>query len=772
VETNGSACIARYRAAAPPASRPLPVPRLVGGSAANPAGGRFERVADTPIGGWRVRERAVESGAVTLPERYSRVGRAVAAVRDSARLELSEIILAVMVAVVYFAAAKFGLSMAFATKQVTAVWPPTGIALAALLLFGWRLWPGVFVGALVANLTASEATATALGIAIGNTAAALIGWYLLRRFAEFDDAVRRTRDVGVLVLVAASTPLLSATNGVATLAVHGVVGWGAFWEVWRTWWVGDALGILLVCPVLLTWARRSRPVAPSKPVELTVLVLSCLCVSVVVLSGAVFGPGSHYQLQYAVFPFIIWAALRWGPRETSAIVLGVSAVAIWGASHGGGPFAAGSIDERLVLLDLFMAVAGLTGLALSAATAERRHVQTRLQDSEQRRQSLVAAILHAEEEARQRVAVELHDDTIQVLIAALLDLDRCAHAVDSQDGERARARIRSVRHTLNDALNRLRRLTFELRPPLLEAQGVGVAVGQMLDGLTDDVGIQIERRIELRRYAPEIEILVFQTTRELIANVRKHAYAAHVEVSLIERDRVIQATVRDNGRGFDVAAAFDRTKTRYNPDSMPPSNGCASSGAHWLSIQARPAPPQSSRSLCTAPPTLVHMQVDTRRTPLNSTRRVRPCGRSRTRAAVEMLAGGSGLLVWCADRFALRRSSLPQVDAERGHRADGQEFGLPVLERPVPEFGFVQIGRPGDGRLTVGALVSVEAPPPVQEVREPRQEEDRGHGDHERVGVDGGAPPTHAGPAGRVGVRVASDALLLVVFAARFAFLF
>ncbi|HET7171766.1 MAG TPA: MASE1 domain-containing protein [Gaiellales bacterium] len=503
---------------------------------------------------------------MALQERSSRVERAVAAVSDWAAAGWwGRIGLTAMIGAVYFAAAKFGLSLAFETKQVTAVWPPTGIALAALLLFGWRIWPGVLAGALVANATTSEAALTALGIAVGNTATALIGWYLLRRVVDFDERLRRPRDAGVLVAVAAVTPLVSATNGVVTLAGHGVVSWASFWDVWRTWWVGDALGILLVCPVVLTWARGMRVrTPPAKLVELIVLGTSCLGVSLVALSGVLFGPGSQYQLQYAVFPFIIWTALRWGPRETATLVLAVSAVAAWGVTHHRGPFAGGSVDESLVLLDLFMATAGLTGLALGAATAERRHVQTRLEDSERRRQSLVAAILHAEEEARQRVAVELHDDTIQALIAALVDLDSCAVALEGHSGGRVRDRIGRVRGTLTDAVNRLRRLTFELRPPVLEAQGVGVAVDQMLDALAEDLHIEIERRIHVRRYAPEIEILAFRTTRELLANVRKHAFATRLEIELVELDRVIHGTVSDNGRGFDVPAAFDRTKARYN----------------------------------------------------------------------------------------------------------------------------------------------------------------------------------------------------------------
>ena len=502
---------------------------------------------------------------MALLERSSRVVRPYTAGYDWAWLGSRSVARAAVVAVVYFAAAKLGLSLASETRQVTAVFPPTGIGLAALLVFGPRVLPGVFAGAFVANATSSEAVATAMGIAVGNTTAALVGWYALRRVFAFDDSLGRARDGYALVTVAAVTPLVSATNGVCTLALHGVVSWSAFGELWRIWWVGDALGILLVCPVLLTWARRSRLTAPpARRVELTILIGSCLFVSVVAFSSVLFVPGSHYQLQYAVFPFIIWAALRLGQRVSATLVLGVSAVAIWGAVHGRGPFASGSVDERLVLLDLFMAVAAVTGLALSAATAEHRLAEARLRESEEHRKALLAAILHAEEQARQRVAVELHDDTIQVLIAALVDLDSCALAIGGNDRERARQRIGRVRDTLDDAVNRVRRLTFELRPPVLEAHGVGAAIDQMLDGVRDDLGISVERRIDLHRYAPEIEILLFRTTRELLSNVRKHARATRLEIELVERDRVIHGTVTDNGCGFDVRTAFDRTRTRYN----------------------------------------------------------------------------------------------------------------------------------------------------------------------------------------------------------------
>jgi signal transduction histidine kinase len=137
-------------------------------------------------------------------------------------------------------------------------------------------------------------------------------------------------------------------------------------------------------------------------------------------------------------------------------------------------------------------------------------------------------------------------------------------AIDQDDYARARDRFGRVRDTLNDAVNRVRRLTFELRPPVLETNGVGAAISQLLDAAHDELGIDVEQRIHLRRYAPEIEILVFRTTRELVANVRKHADARRLVVEVLERDRLIRGTVIDDGGGFDVPAALDRTKARYN----------------------------------------------------------------------------------------------------------------------------------------------------------------------------------------------------------------
>src|SRR5262245_42503538 len=160
---------------------------------------------------------------------------------------------------VYFGAAKLGLSLAFVAEQVTVVWPPTGIALFAILLFGPRAWPGIALGAFLANATAHEPPLVAAGIAAGNTLEALTGAWLLHRVAGFDNSLGRLRDaLGLVVLAAGVSTMVSATLGVASLCLGGVHPWHTAGSLWATWWLGDATGALIVAPVLLAWAARPR----------------------------------------------------------------------------------------------------------------------------------------------------------------------------------------------------------------------------------------------------------------------------------------------------------------------------------------------------------------------------------------------------------------------------------------------------------------------------------------------------------------------------------
>ena len=283
-----------------------------------------------------------------------------------------------LVAAGYFALAHLGLSLAFATTQVTAIWPPTGLALAALVLMGPRAALGIFLGAFAANARASEPLGVAAGIALGNTAAGLAGWWILRRVRLPRPAFAEVREVAVLGVIAAATPLLSASGGVSCLMLGGLVPASAFGSVWRVWWMGDSLGLLLITPLFLTWSAPSTSLLPGRRrAEALLLSASVIAIGLLVFCGGLESSGLHLRA-YAGFPLLIWAALRFGPRMTATTTVAISCFAVWGATRGHGPFGLGSLDERLLQLGAFLGVTGITSLLMGAVTAERQEAQRRL----------------------------------------------------------------------------------------------------------------------------------------------------------------------------------------------------------------------------------------------------------------------------------------------------------------------------------------------------------------------------------------------------------
>jgi len=273
-------------------------------------------------------------------------------------------------AAVYFGAAKLGLTMAFFAEQVTTVWPPTGIALAAVVLLGPAVWPAIALGALLANATAHEPLGTAVAIALGNTLEALAGGWLLRRLG-FRSSLERLRDVlGLMVLAARVSTAVSATIGVTSLCISRVQPWSAFATLWSEWWIGDAMGDLVMAPLLLVWASRS-PLrwTSGRIAEVVLLCGTLVAVSLVVFAGWLGLEG--YPLHYTVFPFVIWGALRLGQRGTATVTFIASSLAIWSTVAGSGPFVMENPGASLIMLQLFMAVVAVAGLLLGAAMAER-----------------------------------------------------------------------------------------------------------------------------------------------------------------------------------------------------------------------------------------------------------------------------------------------------------------------------------------------------------------------------------------------------------------
>lgn len=266
----------------------------------------------------------------------------------------------------YYGAAKLGLDLAFETDSVTAVWPPTGIALAALVLWGYRLWPGVAIGAFLANSWTGIPLYAVLGITLGNTLEALAGAWLLHRVAGFRPSLERLRDVLALVVLAGGvSTAISASIGVGSLLLAGEIDGGEFPSVWRTWWLGDMGGDVIVAAALLVgvthWPFRQ---VPGRPLEAALVALLMVGVGLLAFSQTM-------ALTFLVFPPLIWATLRfWQPGAVIGSLL-LTGIAVAFTAQDLGPFSGRLPDEQLLLTQVFVGVAGLTALVL--AERERLH---------------------------------------------------------------------------------------------------------------------------------------------------------------------------------------------------------------------------------------------------------------------------------------------------------------------------------------------------------------------------------------------------------------
>ena len=284
--------------------------------------------------------------------------------------------IAASLCIAYVVTAQLGFHAAFVADQVTTVWAPTGIAQAALLLWGVRLWPAVWLGAFAANALTDIPWWAASGIATGNTLEAVATALILSRVLGFDPALRRTRDaVAFLVVAVAAATMISATAGTAILCAAGNVPWSRYPELWREWWSGDALGALIVAPAILTTFRGERQ-SRRRIVEAAALVLAA-AIAAAALTGRFFSPSVGEPPPFVVLPFVIVAAVRLGQPAAAWVTLGAATVTVWNTFAGYRPFGATDVHGNLLLVNAFMAVLAGCGLLLAAAITERRVLERR-----------------------------------------------------------------------------------------------------------------------------------------------------------------------------------------------------------------------------------------------------------------------------------------------------------------------------------------------------------------------------------------------------------
>jgi diguanylate cyclase (GGDEF)-like protein len=282
--------------------------------------------------------------------------------------------LLVALATVYFVAGKLGLKLAFLNASATAVWPCTGIALAAFLILGYRVWPAILTGAFLVNLTTAGSVATSIGVAVGNTLEGVVGCYLVTRFACGQRAFERAQDIfkfGFLAAVVSTA--VSATIGVTSLALGGFADWAMYGPIWCTWWLGDAVGAVVVTPLVLLWTENPRLNWTGKQmIELAFLFPGLFLTGWIVFGGRFHSALKNYPLEYLCIPFLIWAAFQFGRRKAATAICVLAVIAAWGTLHGFGPFSRESQNTSLLLLQSFMGIVAITTLALAAEVTEHK----------------------------------------------------------------------------------------------------------------------------------------------------------------------------------------------------------------------------------------------------------------------------------------------------------------------------------------------------------------------------------------------------------------
>ena len=290
------------------------------------------------------------------------------------------------IALTYYLASQFAISTLTLSSEIYPMWPAAGIAQVALLLFGRQLWPGIAIGGFLFSMSVPSANiATALISAAARTLQAWTGTYLLQRI-NFSAGLDRLKDVLAIVgLAALGSTLINSTIGSIVVCLSGLSSWSSFARTWGTWWMGDAMGILLVAPLLLTWQQLPKvPSHRKKVAERAIWLLLLLAIGWLVFCSRTRAAYARYPLEYLPFPLVVWAAFRFGQRYTALSNFVLCGFAIWGIARGSGPFLkhASSIPQALLSLQAFIAVIAVTGLVLAATVAERHQAEASLRASE------------------------------------------------------------------------------------------------------------------------------------------------------------------------------------------------------------------------------------------------------------------------------------------------------------------------------------------------------------------------------------------------------
>ena len=442
----------------------------------------------------------------------------------------------VLVAGIYFGAALAGNAIKL-TGTVDAVWPPVGVGIAALYLGGIGLWPGVLMGDLLADIPGHLPLGTSLGQTTGNMLEMIVATLLLRRLVQDGSPLDHVGGVVRMFGALAVGTAISATVGTASLRTGGVIDADEVPTVWRTWFLGDSCGAIVIVPLALAWVGASRSRGrPRWPLEAFGL-LAVVCG----LAELILRTGSNRDLMYVLFPLLIWVASRLRARGATLAVALTVALVVEETAHRKGPFVVHSITREVLSTQLFIATAAFSTLVFAAMVSERQLFADRLAASRGR-------VLASAEAERKRLERNLHDGAQQRLtsVAAMLQ--------DLEDTSQAWPRwpsmstaLRSACEQVRLAIDELRDLAHGLHPTVLSDFGLQHAIENMAE--RSRIPVRLRVSLPAWRLGEMAESTAYYVIAEALANAQRHSRATSIEIGAAVSGGSLRVHVSDDGGG-------------------------------------------------------------------------------------------------------------------------------------------------------------------------------------------------------------------------------
>jgi signal transduction histidine kinase len=461
---------------------------------------------------------------------------------------------------IYFALAKVGLALASVHPSATPIWPPTGFALAAVLLWGYRIWPAIFAAAVIANATTAGSVTTAAAIATGNSLEALVGAYLINRWSNGCNTFATPNSVAKFALICflIATPI-SASIGLASLAIAGYAERTNFANAWMTWWLGDVTGALVIAPVIVLWASSRYYAFNRKETLETVGVLAAaVAVGLVAFSPLIEQTPSRDPLGFLVILPLLWAALRRGPRDTATVALVLTGITIWGTLMGGGPFTSADLNVSFLLVLMFLISITVPSLLLSADVEVRKHAEESLRRAQTELERKVAERtqeLERANAARSRFFAMASHDLRQPLHALGLFVAQLRMPLKSRERARAIERVDATRKEMDEMFNSLldiSRLDAGILPPKITEFPIARLLQKIETGFDQAAR---EKGLHLRvrpsdAWVRSDPLLLERILVNLVSNAVRYTLRGGIIVGCRRRGEMLRIEVWDSGPGI------------------------------------------------------------------------------------------------------------------------------------------------------------------------------------------------------------------------------